>query len=81
MQRVDHEAAMLAIRKVAHTYNRDPHAPFEVHEWDEVDLPCSYHIRMLPTPVLKHPGGHHAVRCRVCGAIYDSTLSGDYEEG
>lgn len=59
----------------------DEHA----HTWEEVTLPCAYHVALLPEPVLMHPRGHSGVQCSVCGGVVDITLAGndprEYVEG
>lgn len=70
------EQELRQMRRMAHRMSRDPSAPLEDHDWEEITLPCTTLIRLTPSPILWHPLGHHGVRCRDCGVVMDSTLSG-----
>lgn len=67
----------LSLLREVHRVTRDPAAPLEMHDMEEIRLPCSNFVRLLPEPVLWHPEGHQGVRCRDCGVVLDYTLAGD----
>lgn len=69
----------LTMLREYHRVTRDPSAPLEVHDMEEITLPCANYIRLLPEPLLWHPDGHRGVRCRDCGVVLDYTLAADMD--